>query len=120
MPFFGLGCPSKFSSAVMLYCSGTCGYGWTDKNEDCHHSDANDYCILKHCNPDAVATSFEISRATNNPGFSCGHLNLGTNYGDWFGIENVHFEDSVASTHGAGFVVSNVVCDVPGNFIRAT
>ena len=101
----------------MLYCNGYCGYGWTDSNSGCHQSDADDYCKLKFCNAEAVATSFEISLATNDPGFSCGYENYGENLGNWFGIQDVHFEDSIRSTHGAGDVVSNVICDIPGNYI---
>ena len=67
------------------------------------------------CDEDAIAESFEVTAATNKPGFSCDMI--GTNYGDWFGMTSVHFHDDILATHSPpdpGDVVSNVVCQTSG------
>ena len=95
----------------MLYCNGACGDDWLDAQDDCQKTDADAYCKLKLCNENAVATSFDVTIATNNPGFACDEY--GTNYGDWFGMTGVHFEDNIRANHGRGSVVSNVKCQIP-------
>ena len=98
----------------MLYCHGTCGSEWLDKIKGCQRSDADAYCKLKSCGEDSVASSFEVTTATNNPGFAC--HGLGTDYGDWFGMTGVRFENDIKATHAAGKVVANVACRTSGKY----
>ena len=98
----------------MLYCSGTCGDDWLDDENDCQKADADAYCKLKLCDENAFAGSFEVTTATNQPGFAC--TGSGMNYGNWFGMTDVYFGDDIESTHGGGKVVSNVLCQTPGKY----
>ena len=109
-----LDCPAKFSTAIMLYCFGTCGDDWLDNQDGCQQPDADAYCKLKLCDGNAIASSFDITTSTNNPGFACD--GVGTNYGHWFGIPHVYFDDDIRTTHGAADVVSNVMCQIPGKY----
>ena len=100
----------------MLYCEGSCGDDWLDNQYGCQERDADAYCKLKLCDGNAVATSFDITPATNNHGFACD--GVGKNYGDWFGIHGVYFENDIGATHGQlpGSVVSNVTCQISGKY----
>ena len=42
----------KFSTAGMLYCYGTCGDDWLDKEYGCQKADADAFCKLKFCEED--------------------------------------------------------------------
>ena len=101
----------------MLYCYGTCGGDWLDNQNGCQKADADAFCKLRLCDGDAFATSFDVTSATNNPGFACD--GYGTNYSDWLGMTSVHFNDDIKTTHGSGDtdVVSNVRCQIPGKYI---
>lgn len=105
-------CPEVFSTADQLYCNGFCGEHWLDNEGNCQKSDADAYCKLKLCDVSAYAISFDVVVASNKPGFACD--NYGTNYGDWLGIADVHFDDDIISDHGNGEVVTNVECKIPG------
>ena len=110
-----MNCPTKFSTAEQLYCYGTCGY-WLDNTAGCQKRDADAYCKLKLCNENAHAFSYETSEALHSPGFSCN--GYGTNFGNFWGMRDVHFEDNIGSTHGqfvSNAVVSTVKCEQPGN-----
>ena len=98
----------------MLYCNGGCGDDWLDNQSGCQKADADAYCKLKLCDVDAVASSFEVTISTNNPGFACN--GNGKNYGDWFGMTGVYFADDIKATHGSGQVVSNVRCQTLGKY----
>ena len=114
--FLAIQCPSKFSTAKQLYCNGACGDDWLDTSINCQKTDADAYCKLKFCDKEAYAISFNISKALYEPGFACNHR--GKNFGKYFGIYNVWFEDDVGSTHGLRVdtqVVSNVKCHLTGN-----
>ena len=115
-----IGCPREFSSAVMLYCHGTCGNKWLDNEEGCQKSDADAYCKLKLCREGAFANSFNISTSDalpNQPGFAC--RGSGTNYGNWVGMTDVNFRSEL-SNHGlGGKVVTNVTCKTLGKFCNA-
>ena len=99
----------------MLYCSGSCGDDWLDNQKGCQQADADAYCKLKFCDENAFTTNFEVTEATNKPGFACD--GIGKSYGNWYGMKGVYFDDDVKSTHGAGKVVSNVVCKTSGKYI---
>ena len=101
----------------MLYCAGDCGFSWSDGVPNCQKLDADDYCKLKNCDANAFAGSFDVTAASNSPGFACGNYRIGQNFGNWFGLINVHFDDSILSSHGGGQtrnVVSNVICNTQG------
>ena len=107
----------------MLYCNNGCSRQkhWTDKKSGCQKSAADDYCKLKHCNAGAFSSSFQITTALNGPGFaceasSCGQVACGKKLGNWFGITNVHFNNDILASHGAGNVVTNVKCFIPGKW----
>ena len=104
----------------MLYCHGYCGDNWFNKTLGCQQSDADVYCKLIMCNVKAYATNYDLGVATNNPGFVCdGH---GKNFGNWFGIKGIWFDEDVSSSHCEGTctyaqaVVRNVKCDVQGMY----
>ena len=113
-------CPKQFSSARMLYCHGACGDDWLDDQAGCQKSDADAFCKLRLCDGNAFAVDYSVGKASNDPGFSCnGH---GTNYGNWFGITDVHFDEDILGTHinwgrrtNINPVVGNVTCKTLGN-----
>ena len=98
----------------MLYCNGGCGNIWLDDQEGCQKQDADAYCKLKLCDGDAVSTSFNVTEDSHNPGFAC--RGRGKNFGNWFGIQNVWFQDDIRSSHYGGLVVTDVACQAPGKF----
>ena len=91
----------------MLYCNGDCGDDW-DGIDGCQRSDADAYGKLKLCDGAAYANLFEVGVSLHQPGFACN--GIGENFGNWFGMMDVHFEDDLSSTHGSGSVVYNVNC----------
>ena len=97
---------------MQLFCQGGCGTAYLDEIPGCQQSDANAYCKLKLCNVNAIAKSYEVKDATNNPGFACKGMGATRDYGNWFGMTNVHFEDDLRYAHGSHSVVSNIVCEI--------
>ena len=86
---------------------------WLDDEEGCQKSDADAYCKLKLCDPDATSTNFRIMEDSNNPGFACrGH---GRNLGNWFGMKDVWFKEDIRSSHYGGSVVTEVSCEKTGS-----
>jgi hypothetical protein len=115
-PVDATSCRYDFSNAPQLYCNGTCTY---DAPTGCGQGDADLFCQLKTDNPASTATSFTLTTALAQPGFSC-PLGLGTSLGTPFrGVappfgRAVHYQDSsILANHGAGAVVTNVVCTNP-------
>jgi hypothetical protein len=105
----------KFSTAIQLYCYGTCGDDWLDNITECQKPDADAYCKLKYCNENSYALTFELSKSLDGPGFACD--TYGENFGNFFGMTDIHFEEDVGSTHGHKLdnqVVSNIECDNGG------
>lgn len=101
-------CPAQWAGATQIYCNGNCGT-WLDEVAGCQQSDADAYCKLKTCDENAVAISFQHGIASTQGGFACD--DRGTNYGDWFGMTDVHYDDNIQNTHGSGPVLNNIVCD---------
>ena len=103
----------------MLFCAGSCGKH-LDNERNCQKSDADAYCKLRFCDEGAFAISFEVTDGTNKPGFACS--GIGKNYGNWFRMTNVYFDDDIAKTHcggrctGNANVVSNVICQTSGKY----
>ena len=91
----------------MLYCAGTCGDKWLDVLKGCQQKDADAYCKLKMCDSSAIATGFDVKIAMNGPGFTC---NKGDNLGDFFGMNNIYYDEDILGSHGAGETVQNVIC----------
>ena len=75
----------------------------------CQKTDADAFCKLKLCDQDAFSTYYEETRATEVPGFACDRR--GEDYGDWLGIESVHFDENTKQANGFALVVSNVTCE---------
>ena len=96
----------------MLYCNGEAGDDWLDNQHGCQQADADAFCKLKLCDEDAFASTFEVTPATNNPGFVGGFVGLKN--GDWFGMTGVRFEEDIKRDHGSGDVVSDVTCQTRG------
>ena len=120
-------CPSVFSTAQELYCEGSCGEDWLDSESGCQESDANAFCKLKLCDENAIATSFKVTKATDNTtGFACDfsrkrRKNIkefeAVYEGTWFGITDVSFTNNIGVTQGSGRkgdVVSSVTCQPSG------
>ena len=115
-----LKCPHQFTTARMLYCHTSCGDDWLDSEEGCQKSDADAFCKLYLCDENAFASKFSLAQATNDPGFSCkGH---GTNYGNFFGMSDVHFTKDVLGDHinwgrmsNSDPVVTDITCKTIGN-----
>jgi subtilisin-like proprotein convertase family protein len=103
-------CLYDFSSLTQLYCNGTCTWAGA---QGCDQPDADIYCQLTTGNPASTAVSFDIVPALAEAGFSCPGIgeNLGPIAG--YGVAvNVWYQDtSILANHGAGSVVTNVVCN---------
>ena len=109
-------CPEEFATAVMLYCHGACGDDWADVEEGCQEADANAFCKLNLCDGNAFATSYEVTLATREPGFSCdGRGDVFE--GEWFGINDVYYTNDTRGAHGQGYVISNAVCVGKYNYV---
>ena len=110
-----------------MYCYSKCGDRWSDKRYGCQLADAHDYCILKLCSETASASSFQVAAALNVPTFTVQprvgiytehdkdinglHCKTGTDYGNWFGIDGVHFSDGLPRDKKFDkSVVYNVTC----------
>jgi hypothetical protein len=112
-PVSSASCRFDFSTVTQLFCNGTCSWAGVTS---CDLADATVLCRLKTGNPNAFATSFQVRTAGAAPGFSCAPLGLGqvvpTMAARTGGLPfPVRYEDgSLVGTHGAGLVVTNVVC----------
>ena len=105
-------CPTEFMRATQLYCQGVCGSSWLDHTKNCQSTDADAFCKLKLCDEDAYAINHKVANAISKPGFTCDHQ--AKNFGDWLGINNVRFSETVKNKHFTGFVVSNITCHSTG------
>jgi hypothetical protein len=119
VPVSDQSCRYDFSAITQLYCNGGCG-GWGGGN-GCQQEDADAFCKLKLNDSKAVATSFTQSTAAAAPGICCpiaspptGCIQLGSTITSRGIVVPVSVIDtSLLATHGAGAVVTNVVCAVP-------
>ena len=102
----------KFSEAEALYCDKDCGLGWLDNEYGCQSYDADAFCKLKYCDTNFHALSFEITNASNHPGFACRGVgnNFGRSFKPYQGIMNVYYVEDMKAAHGGGNVVSNITC----------
>jgi subtilisin-like proprotein convertase family protein len=105
-------CIWDFAQVPQLYCNGSCSWAG-EVNGSCDQPDADIYCQLVTGDPSSTATSFDIVPALDEFGFSC--PGIGTNLGPIpaLGVDvDVWYQDtSILANHGAGEVVTNVVCD---------
>jgi hypothetical protein len=120
-PLNAMSCRYDFSNINQWYCNGTCGnWGGPD---GCDQADADAFCKLKMDNPLSTATTFQTTVAFAAPGVCCpppsvppgglGCANLGILSSRGVMI-NVSVNDtSVVATHGAGSVITNLVCTDP-------
>jgi hypothetical protein len=112
-PVDGTSCRFDFSGVTQLFCNGSCS--WAGPT-GCDQGDATLLCRLKTDNPNAFAVSFQVATAAAAPGFSCAPVGLGQIVPNMAGRTNgllfpVRYENSsLLGTHGAGLVVTNVVC----------
>lgn len=109
-------CKWDFSKVPQLYCNGGCSWAGA---QDCDQADADIYCKLVKGDPNATAKSFTKTTALAQPGFPCQPIgNYGTALGaiPEYGVNlanngGVRYQDtSILANHGAGNVVTNVVC----------
>jgi hypothetical protein len=112
-PVDGASCRFDFSNVTQLFCNAACSWGGAGS---CDSADATLLCRLKTGNPNAFATSFQVRTALAAPGFACAPAGLGTLVPNMAARTGslpfpVRYEDgSLLGTHGAGLVVTNVVC----------
>lgn len=122
VPADALTCRYDFSSISQLYCDSACG-NWGG-GDGCQQADADALCKLKTDNPNSSAISFDIVTALRAPGICCPpptlddpglldcvQLGALSDRGVSL-VVSVHDTD-LRSTHGAGLVVTNVVCTDP-------
>ena len=104
----------------MLFCNGACGDDWLDTQEGCQKADADAFCKLKLCSGSSYASSYAVSKSTHDPGFGCPNAAASQegdeDYGDWFGMVGVKFEDDIKAVYGYGDVISDVMCLTSGNY----
>lgn len=104
----------NFSTINQLYCNGTCSWAGS---QDCDQADADIFCKLKTGNPNSVAVEFGVTTALSERGFACpGHgvrntINLGPLPQFGVTVDVWYTDDSIRSTHGAGSVVVEPVCE---------
>jgi hypothetical protein len=105
-------CRYDFSGIAQLYCNGVCDYGGAP---GCDQADADVMCKLITDNPDAEASSYTVTSALSEPGFSGIRCGLGDSIEVDRGLDTiVGFQDfSVFATHGDGDVVAWPVCTEP-------
>ncbi len=112
-PVDAITCKWHFENVVQLYCNGGCSWAG---NTDCDQADADIFCKLKTNNAASTATSFQVVTALAQPGFACpqsvGGLNVNLGPLPLRGVNvNVWYQDSsILANHGAGNVITNVVC----------
>lgn len=112
-PVDSASCKYDFSNVTQLYCGGTCSWAGP---AGCDVADAHVFCKLKTGNPNSFAMSFQVLTATAAPGFACSLNGFGqvvpNMTGRFAGLTSpVRYENgSLLGTHGAGQVVTNVVC----------
>jgi hypothetical protein len=112
-PVDGTSCQFDFSAVTQLFCNGGCS--WAGPTS-CDQADATVLCRLKTGNPNAFAVTYQVTTATAAPGFSCAPLGFGQIVPNMAGRTSgllfpVRYENvSLLGTHGAGLVVTNVVC----------
>jgi hypothetical protein len=115
-------CRFDFANINQWYCNGSCG-NWGGSNQNCEQGDADAFCKLKMDNPLSTATSFQVATAFAAPGVCCppptvapgglGCVSLGVLSSRGVLINVSVHETSVVSTHGAGSVITNLVCTDP-------
>ena len=101
---------------IELYCDDDCGANWLDNEPGCNATDADAFCRLKDNTIASYAASFDITEASNQPGYAC--RGIGKKH-DGVGIEksgmkDVWMVDDVKKSHGNGKVVSNIACTTSG------
>ena len=101
---------------IELYCDEECGANWLDDEPGCNATDADAFCRLQENTIASHAVSFEITEASNQPGYACRGIGKKS---DGVGIENSGMEDvwvvdDVKKSHGNGKVVSNIACTTSG------
>ena len=101
---------------IELYCDEDCGANWLDDEFGCNATDADAFCRLQENTIASHAVSFEITEASNQPGYACRGIGKKS---DGVGIENSGMEDvwvvdDVKKSHGNGKVVSNIACTTSG------
>ena len=101
---------------IELYCDDDCGANWLDNEPGCNATDADAFCRLKDNTIASYAASFDITEASNQPGYAC--RGIGKKH-DGVGIEksgmgDVWVVDDVKKSHGNGKVVSNIACTTSG------
>ena len=101
---------------IELYCDDDCGANWLDNEPGCNATDADAFCRLKDNTIASYAASFDITEASNQPGYAC--RGIGKKH-DGVGIEksgmiDVWVVDDVKKSHGNGKVVSNIACATSG------
>jgi cysteine-rich repeat protein len=114
-PYTGVGCTDgcryDFSKVPQMYCAGSCSWGGP---AGCDQADADVFCRLRTGNPNAKATSWNLSVPADQGGFPCSNpsvviepiagqdprINLGplSEYGV---NQNVYYQETkIKSTHG--------------------
>ena len=101
---------------IELYCDDDCGANWLDNEPGCNATDADAFCRLRENTIASYAASFDITEASNQPGYAC--RGIGKKH-DGVGIEKSGMKDvwvvnDVKKSHGNGKVVSNIVCTTSG------
>ena len=101
---------------IELYCDDDCGTNWLDDEPGCNATDADAFCRLKDNTIASYAKSFDITEASNQPGYACrgiGKKHDGVGI-DKSGMKDVWVVDDVKKSHGNGKVVSNIACTTSG------
>lgn len=105
-------CKWQMANVPQLYCNGGCTWAG---DSDCDQADADIFCKLRTGNPLSTATSFALTTALAQPGFSCPFI--GTEIGPLLlrGVnQSVRYQDSsILANHGPGTVIINPVCTNP-------
>ena len=99
-----------------LYCDDDCGAHWLDDEPGCNATDADAFCRLKGNTIASYAKSFDITEASNQPGYACRGIGKKLDGIDISksGMKDVWVVDDVKKHHGNGKVVSNIVCMTSG------
>ena len=101
---------------IELYCDDDCGANWLDNEPGCNATDADAFCRLKDNTIASYAASFDITEASNQPGYACrgiGKKHDGVGI-EKSGIDDVWVVDDVKKSHANGKVVSNIACATSG------
>lgn len=107
-----------FKDIRYMYCNGSCSYAG---DLGCDQNDANVFCKLKTCNPNATASYYEytdmkgVTVDPQAPGITC--PGTGTNKGPQtaYGVStDVWYTATFRNSYGTGtFVIKNVTCNDP-------